>query len=55
MRMGVGLGSTRERLQRMFPDRHTCVIQELEQGGTEVRITLPLRFGDDEGRPDGDD
>jgi hypothetical protein len=37
MRMGVGLGSTRERLQRMYPNRHTCVIRGLEPGGTEAR------------------
>jgi LytS/YehU family sensor histidine kinase len=54
MRMGVGLGSTRERLERMYPDRHRCVIRELEQGGTEVRITVRLRFDDEDGRTDVD-
>jgi hypothetical protein len=50
MRVGVGLGSTRERLALMYPDRHSCVLRELEQGGTEVRISLPLRLEDDRAR-----
>jgi sensor histidine kinase YesM len=50
MRVGVGLGSTRERLVRMYPDRHTCVLREREEGGTEVRITLPLHVDDDRER-----
>ena len=50
MRVGVGLGATRERLALMYPDRHSCVLRELEQGGTEVRITLPLRVEDDRAR-----
>jgi signal transduction histidine kinase len=50
MRVGVGLGATRERLALMYPDRHSCVLRELEQGGTEVRITLPLRVEDDPAR-----
>jgi signal transduction histidine kinase len=46
LRVGVGLGSTCERLERMYPGRHTFAIRQPDSGGTEVRITLPLRFED---------
>jgi hypothetical protein len=45
MKIGVGLGSTCERLTRMYPERHGFSISRPQEGGTEVRITLPLRFG----------
>jgi len=51
MRIGVGLGSTCERLARMYPDRHTFSMRRPEAGGAEVRITIPLRFAADEDRP----
>ena len=44
MKIGVGLGSTCERLTRMYPEQHGFSISRLQEGGTEVRITLPLRF-----------
>ncbi len=44
MRIGVGLGSTSERLARMYPERHTFSIRSLPEGGAEVRIAIPLRF-----------
>jgi sensor histidine kinase YesM len=44
MKIGVGLGSTCERLARMYADRHAFSIRRPPEGGTEVRITLPLRF-----------
>ena len=44
MKIGVGLGSTCERLTRMYAERHGFSIRRLQEGGTEVRITLPLRF-----------
>ena len=44
MKIGVGLGSTCERLTRMYPERHAFSIRRPPEGGTEVRITLPLRF-----------
>ncbi len=44
MKIGVGLGSTCERLTRMYPERHGFSIRRPQEGGTEVRITLPLRF-----------
>lgn len=44
MKIGVGLGSTCERLTRMYSERHTFSIRRPQEGGTEVRITLPLRF-----------
>jgi two-component system, LytTR family, sensor kinase len=45
MKIGVGLGSTCERLARMYPEQHGFSISRPQDGGTEVRITLPLRFG----------
>jgi LytS/YehU family sensor histidine kinase len=44
--LGIGLGSTCERLARMYPSQHTFSIRELPEGGTEVRITLPIKFND---------
>jgi signal transduction histidine kinase len=40
---GIGLGATNERLARMYPGRSTFALQPLPEGGTEARITLPLR------------
>jgi two-component system LytT family sensor kinase len=42
--LGVGLGATCERLARMYPGQHTFSMSAVPEGGTEVRITLPLRF-----------
>jgi len=44
LEMGIGLGSTCDRLTHMYPDQHTISIQRLPEGGTEVRIVLPLRL-----------
>jgi LytS/YehU family sensor histidine kinase len=41
--LGLGLGATRERLLRMYPDDHEFSVTRLTQGGTEVRIVLPFR------------
>ena len=43
LRGGVGLSSTRERLARMYPDRHCLELRALPEGGTEARIVLPFR------------
>jgi signal transduction histidine kinase len=40
LRLGVGLGATKERLMRMY-DRQSLEIQPLPEGGAEVRIVLP--------------
>lgn len=40
---GIGLGSTRDRLARMYPGEHEIVVTSGAGGGTEVRIALPLR------------
>jgi two-component system LytT family sensor kinase len=40
LRLGVGLGATKERLMRMY-DRQSLTIRPLPEGGTEVRIVLP--------------
>jgi nitrate/nitrite-specific signal transduction histidine kinase len=47
-KVGVGLGSTRERLATMYPERHTFTLRRPAEGGTEVHIGLPLRFADRE-------
>jgi sensor histidine kinase YesM len=44
MKIGVGLGSTCERLSRMYSERHGFSIRRPQEGGTEVRITLALRL-----------
>lgn len=44
MELGVGLASTCERLQKMYPNQHSFSIAALPEGGTQVRIVLPLRF-----------
>ena len=44
MELGVGLASTCERLQKMYPNQHSFSIAALSEGGTQVRIVLPLRF-----------
>ncbi len=41
---GVGLTSTCERLEKMYPQQHTFSICSLPEGGTQVRVTLPLRY-----------
>jgi LytS/YehU family sensor histidine kinase len=50
LKIGVGLRSTCERLARMYPDRHSFSIRKPAEGGTEVRIAIPLRFAGDESR-----
>jgi len=44
LEMGIGLGSTCDRLNRMFPGRHSVSMKKLDEGGTEVRIELPLQW-----------
>jgi signal transduction histidine kinase len=44
MKLGVGLGSTCERLSRMYPERQSFSLRKLPEGGAEVRIAIPLRF-----------
>ena len=46
LEMGIGLGSTCERLERMFPSRHEISMKKLTEGGTEIRIALPLQQAD---------
>lgn len=48
-KMGVGLGSTLERLATLYPERQTLSMRRPAEGGTEVRIAIPLRFADDQG------
>jgi two-component system, LytTR family, sensor kinase len=46
LEMGIGLGSTCQRLERMFPGRHSISMRKLNEGGTEIRIVLPLEWGE---------
>jgi two-component system, LytTR family, sensor kinase len=41
--LGVGLGSTRERLSRMYPRNHQLSVKRSDDGGTLVHISLPFR------------
>jgi len=41
--LGVGLGSTQERLTRMYPQAHQLSVERSEEGGTLVHIHLPFR------------
>jgi len=36
--------STRERLERMYPNRYSFSIQKPPEGGAEVRMVIPLRL-----------
>lgn len=47
-KVGVGVGTTRERLKTMFPNNHSFSINCSPASGTTVRITIPLRFENDE-------
>jgi two-component system LytT family sensor kinase len=41
---GVGLSVTRQRVAGLYPDGETCfAVNRRDSGGTEVRISLPLR------------
>jgi len=44
---GLGLSSTRERLCKMYPEEHEFAIRKTSGGGTEVRIAIPFRLGDE--------
>jgi sensor histidine kinase YesM len=55
MKIGIGLRSTCERLERMYPDNHTFSIRKPAEGGAEVRIVIPLRFADYEDQPNHDE
>jgi LytS/YehU family sensor histidine kinase len=43
LQLGIGLGSTQERLERMYPRNHDLSVQRSEDGGTLVHIQLPFR------------
>jgi two-component system LytT family sensor kinase len=46
LELGVGLGSTQERLQRMYPWNHGLSVRQSEDGGTMVHIQLPFHTRD---------
>lgn len=41
--LGVGLGSTQERLSRMYPQGHRFSVERSTEGGTLVHIHIPFR------------
>jgi two-component system, LytTR family, sensor kinase len=41
---GVGLTSTSQRLEKMYPEQHSFSIRTLCEGGTEVQVSLPVRY-----------
>ena len=51
MKVGIGLGSIGERLSRMYGEQHQFSIRPVSEGGTEVRLVIPLRFGSSVGVP----
>jgi two-component system LytT family sensor kinase len=42
--MGLGLSSTRERLEKTYPGEHEFTIRKTAAGETEVRIAIPFRL-----------
>ena len=51
---GVGLGNTRERLARIYPDSHRLEAGNGADGGASVRLEVPFhRRGDEPGRVSG--
>jgi two-component system, LytTR family, sensor kinase len=40
---GLGLSVTRERMEGMYPGRHSFLVRRRAEGGTSVEIRLPLR------------
>jgi two-component system, LytTR family, sensor kinase len=44
LQMGVGLGSTCERLSRMYSECGKLAVRKTQPEGTEVLVTLPLRW-----------
>jgi LytS/YehU family sensor histidine kinase len=46
LELGIGLGSTQERLQRMYPRNHGLSVRQAEDGGTMVHIQLPFHTRD---------
>lgn len=46
VKFGLGLGSTRQRLDRMFPLRHTFQIERSAQEITTIRIEIPFQIDD---------
>jgi LytS/YehU family sensor histidine kinase len=44
LHVGVGLGSTCERLQRLYFQEQELAIRNLAEGGTEVRVVLPFHL-----------
>ena len=50
--LGIGLTNTRERLERLYGERHALRLEQAPGGGLEVVLELPLLFGDQDG-PEG--
>jgi signal transduction histidine kinase len=48
---GIGLTTTRARLERLYGDRHQLTLANLPEGGCVARIRLPFELTTDD-RPD---
>jgi len=46
LHFGCGLGTTRERLERMYPGVSEISLRPRKEGGTEVCVLLPYRLGE---------
>ncbi len=46
-REGIGLGNTRDRLAALYGDKARLLLRSPTQGGTEVILTMPLRWDED--------
>lgn len=44
---GIGLGSLRERLERLYPGAHEIAVSRPAEGGTQVCISFPFRVLED--------
>jgi two-component system, LytTR family, sensor kinase len=52
VREGIGLTTTKARLERLYGDRQALVLENLETGGCVARIRLPFRLtADDRAEP----
>lgn len=41
LKMGIGLGNTRERLQRLYGHHHQLELKSLPEGGVDVQVVIP--------------
>ncbi len=47
-REGIGLTTTKARLERLYADRHTLTLEDLPEGGCVARIRIPFQLTPDD-------